>query len=196
VLAYEAPEADVLTRRPRKPKTDRLVDWRLMLQSYGFIGILETITSFAMSYWYLQRNALPFSFFWFQYGSLPDSIDPAFAAQKLAEASSVYFVNLVVMQWFTLLALRTRRLSIFQHPPAFNKTTQNLFLFPSIVFSFVMCIFWLYIPQLQTVLSTSRVPVEYFFLPVTFGLCILFLDECRKYSVRKWPKGILAKCAW
>src|ERR1700744_5970231 len=37
VLAYEAPEADVLLRKPRKPKVDRLVDWKLMLQSYGFI---------------------------------------------------------------------------------------------------------------------------------------------------------------
>jgi sodium/potassium-transporting ATPase subunit alpha len=61
VLAYEAPEADVLLRKPRKPKVDRLVDWKLMLQSYGFIGILETASSFAMAYWYLQRNDISFS---------------------------------------------------------------------------------------------------------------------------------------
>jgi len=97
VLAYEAPEADVLLRKPRRPQKDRLVDWQLILQSYGFIGILETLSSFAMSYWYLQRSGIPFGNLWFQYGALPDSIDQDYANARLAEASSVYFVNLVVM---------------------------------------------------------------------------------------------------
>jgi sodium/potassium-transporting ATPase subunit alpha len=97
VLAYETPEADVLLRKPRKPKTDRLVDWQLMLQSYGFIGVIETISSFAMSYWYLQRNGIPFNDLWFGYGNLPASIDQGYYQEKLKEASSIYFVNLVVM---------------------------------------------------------------------------------------------------
>jgi len=196
VLAYEAPEADVLLRKPRNPKTDRLVDWQLMLQSYGFIGVLETVSSFAMSYWYLQRSGIPFSDLWFRYGSLPDSIDQDYANARLAEASSIYFVNLVVMQFFNLMATRTRRLSIFQHPPAFNKATQNIRLFPAVLFALCMAIFWLYIPQLQNVLGTSRVPAEHFFLPTAFGLGILFLDEVRKYCVRRWPKGTTAKVAW
>jgi sodium/potassium-transporting ATPase subunit alpha len=97
VLAYEAPEADVLLRRPRKPKTDRLVDWQLMLQSYGFIGIIETITSFAMSYWYLQRNGIAFNDLWFKYGASVPGRDSDYVSRKLNEASSIYFVNLVVM---------------------------------------------------------------------------------------------------
>ena len=94
------------------------------------------------------------------------------------------------------MALRTRRLSIFQHPPCFNERTQNLWLFPAIAFALSMAIFWLYIPQLQNVLSTSRIPAEHFFLPAAFGLGILLLDEGRKYCVRRWPKGLLARCAW
>lgn len=196
VLAYEAPEADVLLRRPRKPKVDRLVDWRLMFQAYGFIGILETFSSFAISYWYLQRNGIRFSALWFQYGALPDGIDQDYYNARLNEASSIYFINLVVMQWFNLLAVRTRRLSIFQHPPLFNPNTQNWLLFPAMGFALCMAIFWLYIPALQDVLNTSQVPVEHFFLPAAFGLGILFLDEARKYAVRRWPKGFLAKVAW
>jgi sodium/potassium-transporting ATPase subunit alpha len=167
-----------------------------MLQAYGFIGILETTSSFAIAYWYLQRNGIPFSALWFQYGVLPSDIDPQYAQDRLNEASSVYFINLVVMQWFNLLAVRTRRLSIFQHPPLFNKQTQNWLLFPAMGFALCMAIFWLYIPAFQNVLSTSQVPVEHFFLPAAFGLGILFLDEARKYAVRRWPKGLLAKVAW
>ena len=94
------------------------------------------------------------------------------------------------------MSLRTRRLSIFQHPPAFNKQTQNLLLFPAILFAFCNVIIWLFIPQLQTVLQTSRVPAEYFFLAAAFGMMVLLIDEGRKFAVRKWPRGIFAKLTW
>ena len=185
-----------MLRRPRKPGQDRLVDWRLMLQTYGFIGIIETVCSFSMAYWYLERQGIPFSALWFQYGTLPANLDPEYVAGKLNEASSVYFINLVVMQWFNLLACRTRRLSIFQHPPLFNKETQNWYLFPAMLFALCMAFFWLYIPAIQNVLGTMNVPAEHFFLPATFGLGVLFLDEARKYAVRKWPSGFFAMLAW
>lgn len=94
------------------------------------------------------------------------------------------------------MAIRTRRLSIFQHPPAFNKLTQNLYLFPAIAFALVMGIFWNYVPTFQTSLSTSRIPAEHFFLPIAFGMGILMIDEARKAAVRRWPKGVIAKIAW
>ena len=97
VLCYETPEADVLLRKPRHPRKDRLVDWQLILQSYGFIGVIESLSSFAMSYWYLQRSGIPFSDLWFQFGAVPSNLDPDYYNARLAEASSIYFVNLVVM---------------------------------------------------------------------------------------------------
>ena len=97
VLAYEKPEADVLLRPPRNPKKDRLVDWKLMLQAYGVIGVLQTVSSFAMSYWYLQRTGIPFSALWFKFGEVPEGIDPDYYNNRLNEASSIYFINLVVM---------------------------------------------------------------------------------------------------
>lgn len=96
-LAYEAPEADVLLRKPRVPGKDRLVNWQLILQSYGLVGMMETTASFAMSYWYLERNGIKFSDIWFSFGKLPDTIDQDYYQQKLNIASSIYFVNLVVM---------------------------------------------------------------------------------------------------
>lgn len=149
-----------------------------------------------MAYWYLDRHGIAFSDLWFNHGKFRSTVDQDFYDQRLKEASSVYFVNLVVMQWFSLMALRTRRLSIFQHPPLFNKATQNWYLFPAIAFALLMAIFWLYIPKLQETLGTTSVPVENFFLPAAFGLMIMFFDEARKWAVRKWPKGVLAKVAW
>ena len=97
VLCYETPEADVLLRPPRDPKKDRLVDWKLILQSYGFVGLLETFSSFAMSYWYLERSGIPFTALWFKFGAIPSNVDEAYYTARLNEASSIYFLNLVVM---------------------------------------------------------------------------------------------------
>ncbi|KLU85704.1 hypothetical protein MAPG_04725 [Magnaporthiopsis poae ATCC 64411] len=195
-LAYEKPEADVLLRPPRRVGVDRLVDWKLIVQSYGVVGMMETTASFAMSYWYLERQGISFSRTWFAFGALPPNVDPQFYADQLKLASSIYFVTLVVMQWFNLLAVRTRTLSLFQHAPVGNKETQNLWLFPAVAFALVMAFFWLYVPSLQAVIDTTPVPVEYWFLPMTFGLAILLLDEARKFCVRRWPRGFLARVAW
>ncbi|KJZ76883.1 hypothetical protein HIM_03760 [Hirsutella minnesotensis 3608] len=196
ILSFEKPEADVLLRRPRNVKKDRLVNWQLIFHAYGIIGVTETLASFAMSFWYLQRNGIPFSDLWFSFGRLPSSIDPDYYNAKLTEASSIYFVNLVVMQWFNLMATRTRRLSIFQHPPLFNKDTENLYLFPSILFALGMAVIWLYPPAIQRVIGTAAVPVEHWFLPFAFGAWIILLDEARRFWVRKHPNGLLAKAAW
>lgn len=38
--------------------------------------------------------------------------------------------------------------------------------------------------------------MEHIFLPFTFAIGILLLDEGRKYVVRSRPNGLLAKIAW
>jgi hypothetical protein len=53
-----------------------------------------------------------------------EKYDADYINETANTASSIYFVNLVVMQIFNLLATRTRHLSIFQQPPVFNKATQ------------------------------------------------------------------------
>lgn len=94
------------------------------------------------------------------------------------------------------MAVRTRHLSLFQQPPLFDRRTRNVYLFPAMLFALAVAFFWLYVPEFQRVLGTAQVPVEYWFLPMTFGLGVLGVDEARKYAVRRWPGGVLAKMAW
>ncbi|KAK5686981.1 hypothetical protein LTS10_001117 [Elasticomyces elasticus] len=189
-IAYEKPEADVLTRPPRNAKKDRLVDWKLVLYAYGYIGVIETLTSFAMAYWYAQQQGLTFSSLWFAFESVtPNGLTTDEVTSILNTASSIYFVNLVVMQWFNLFAVRTRRLSVLNH-------SFNYYLLPAIVFALLIAILFLYVPKFHSVLGTSIVPVEYWFLPMAFGMGVLLLDEGRKYLIRTYPKSIIAKAAW
>jgi sodium/potassium-transporting ATPase subunit alpha len=86
-----------MLRPPRNPKKDRLVNWQLIFHAYGFIGVMQTFSSFAMSYWYLQRSGIPFSALWFKFGEVPANMDQYYYNARLNEASSIYFINLVVM---------------------------------------------------------------------------------------------------
>ncbi|SMR49210.1 unnamed protein product [Zymoseptoria tritici ST99CH_1E4] len=188
-MAYEAPEADVMLRKPRNAKKDRLVNWKLILQAYGFIGMLESVCSFAMAYWLAERRGIPFSTLWFGFGAVPTGMSSDRYTEILNEASAVYFVNLVVMQWFVVFALRTRRLSVL-------KQRINYLLGPAIIFALLIAILFLYVPAFHSKLGTATVPVEYWFLPMAFGASILGLDEIRKAGVRRWPSGLLARIAW
>ncbi|OBZ79410.1 Sodium/potassium-transporting ATPase subunit alpha-A [Grifola frondosa] len=168
-LCLEPPESGLLERKPRNVKTERLANWKLVLQAYAFLGVLETLCAMIMSFWYLRRQGVPFSNLALGFGNWPGLTD-----ELLYKAQSVYFFTLVLMQWGNLFATRCRTLSIFQHTPALN------------------C----YIPWFQKVFQTRGVPVEFYFIPITFGLGLLFLDEVRKYLVRKYPQSIIAKLAW
>ncbi|KAJ8113514.1 hypothetical protein OPT61_g4374 [Boeremia exigua] len=195
-LAYEKPEADVMLRPPRNPRKDRLVNTRLIFHAYFVVGLLECFLSYTMAFWYLETQGIPFRAMWLKFGDYEQPFTADYINEKVNTASSIYFVTLVVMQLFNLLATRTRRLSIFQQPPIFNKETQNWLLFPGMLFAIVVVFIFCYIPSLQNTIDTRQVPVEHWFLPAAFGFGLLMLDEARKYCVRKWPQGLLAKIAW
>jgi len=176
----------LLRRRPRNVKTERLANWRLLLHAYGFLGVLESLSAMSMAFWYLQRQGVPFSSLVLSFGTGP-TLDP----ELLNRAQSVYFFTLVIMQWGNLLATRGRKLSIFQHTPALN-----WYIFPAMACALVLAVFFSYVPFFHNVFLTRGVPVEHYFIPMTFGVALLFLDETRKYFVRRNPKGVLAYLAW
>ncbi|EPQ30905.1 uncharacterized protein PFL1_01803 [Pseudozyma flocculosa PF-1] len=197
-LCLEKPESDLLKRKPRNVRTDRLADWRLLTHAYLFVGLPVTAASCAMGFWWMQRHGVPFSDMWLRYGGgRVQTESPALFNEVLYQANAVYFFNLILMQWFNLLGWRTQKLSsLFQQPPIGNARTQNLALFPAMAFALVLAVFLSYIPALQRVFLTRGVSVEHFFLPMAFGATMLLVEEGRKYLVRRYPRGVVAKMAW
>ena len=196
-IVHEQPESDLLKRKPRNVKKDRLADWKLLFHAYFYVGMPLTAISCAMGFWWMQRQGIPFSDMWLRYGGgTIQTTRPEFFNEILYQANAVYFFNLVIQQWFNLLGWRTQRLSLFQQSPVGNKKTQNLYMFPAMAFSLLLAIFLSYIPGLQHVFLTRGIAAEHFFLPMAFGAGMLLLEEGRKYLVRTYPRGILAKMAW
>ncbi|KAK4046272.1 hypothetical protein OIV83_006195 [Microbotryomycetes sp. JL201] len=194
-LCLEKPEADLLTRKPRDRKKDRLADARLLAQAYCFIGVLESLTSMVGAFYFgFARDGIPFSTFWLKFGNY--DIDTDVFNEHLNKAQSIYFFNLVIMQWFSLLAVRTRRRSIFQQPPLGNSRTSNPWLFPAMLAALAFAIFFSYVPVFQNIFLTRGIAAEYFFLPMAYGVVLLLLDEGRKWWVRRRPMSLLAKAAW
>ncbi|KAF8987235.1 sodium-potassium ATPase [Cyathus striatus] len=185
-LCLEKPESGLLLRKPRNTKTQRLADWRLLLQAYGFLGIIESLCAMSMSFWYLQKNGVPFSNLVLGFGNWPGLDNELYF-----RAQSVYFFTLVLMQWGNLLATRGRRLSIIQHKPQ-----SNWYIFPAAVLALCIGIFFCYVPWFQKVFQTRPIPVEHFFIPITFGIALLLLDEVRKLVVRTKPNGFISWLSW
>ncbi|KAJ6544406.1 hypothetical protein B0H19DRAFT_300887 [Mycena capillaripes] len=193
-LVYEKPEADLLLRKPRNRKTDRLADVRLLGHAYFFIGLLETLTSMTAAFYFgFQRNGVPFSALWRKYGT--STVDPVLLAELTNRAQSLYFFNLVIMQWFNLLSTRTRRLSLFQQNPVGSSMTRNVYIFPAMLAALALACFFSYVPWFQKIFLTRGISAEFFFLPMVYGTMLLFLDEMRKWWSRRHPKSYIARIA-
>ncbi|KAF7436089.1 hypothetical protein PC9H_002915 [Pleurotus ostreatus] len=193
-LVYEKPEADLLTRNPRDRQKDRLADWKLIFHAY-FIGIFESLTAMIAAFYFgFQKNGVPFSALWLKYGNYDG--DPDLILELTNRAQSIYFFNLVLMQWFNLLATRTRRLSLFQQNPLGGPKTRNYFIFPAMLAALGLACFFSYVPWFQKIFLTRGIRAEYFFLPMAYGVGVLFIDESRKWVNRQYPRGFLARIAW
>ena len=198
-LIMEQEEFDLLSMPPRNVRKDHLINLKIYVQSYLFIGVMETLIAHSMFFLYYWRHAgIPVSalFLAFEkyqagfYGYTEDQLN-AFNVT----GQSVYFVTLVILQLGNILSIRNKRLSILQADPV-RKQRRNPWLLLSAVISISIAIFVTEEPGIQTLFGTGSVPVEFWFIPVPLALGILFMDEIRKLIVRCWPKGFLARIAW
>jgi sodium/potassium-transporting ATPase subunit alpha/H+/K+-exchanging ATPase len=193
-LAYEKPEKSLLTKQPRSISGARLIDWKLVLNSYFILGTYCAFVSMMMSFLYLQENGIPFSSLTLSYGNFR-GVDAEVVNEKLKVASSIYFITLVILQFFNLMSIRTRYASLFHQNPVHGETA-NYALIPAMAFALGVTFFFNYIPWFQQNLGTGIVPWKYYLIACAFGSLLLTRDELRKYCVRRWPKGVLAKVAW
>jgi sodium/potassium-transporting ATPase subunit alpha len=129
-LAYEKPEADIMSRPPRDAKKDRLVTWQLLCYSYFIAGSAETLCSllayFMVYYWngipasvlpgaqgiYFNNPTSTSGYFYNDYGRIysPDEQWSIFT-----EAQTAYFITLVMCQFSHIWMCKTRISSIFTH---------------------------------------------------------------------------------
>ena len=164
-LGMEHPEADVMSRPPR-PRNERLLSAGTLLRGYGFLGMMTTVLVlcgfFALildARWRIDATSVP--------------------STVAAEASTVTFVGIVVMQIANAFACRTERQSAFT-----VGLTSNRLLLIGIAFEVMLALVIVYTGLGQAIFGTAAVP-GWWWLICLLAIPPTFLaEEARKWVVR------------
>ncbi|KAG2357469.1 calcium ATPase transmembrane domain M-containing protein [Suillus spraguei] len=199
-LMYEKAEAvfgisqcatDLMLRKPRNARTDRLADWRLFFQIYLFIGLMTWPCAMSMWFVYMDKQGLGFHDVFLAYNNwtagyhnyTQDQLD-----QFVNVGQCIYYVTMVFIQYGNLLAIRNRRVSLIQSNPLWGPR-KNIAVPIGMVATALIAVINLYGPGFQKVFKTTPIPEMFWGPPFAFGLGILFVDEIRKLIVRTRPKA-------
>ncbi|KAI8873615.1 calcium ATPase [Ramicandelaber brevisporus] len=185
-LMYEHPEADVLSRRPRNPRTTKLAGARLISHAYFFTGVIES--TFA--------NAMFFCYMYYSHGISPSQIFFAYDkwnpdwSPHVRVGQSIHFVSLAMLQTFgNLPGVRTRASSLLRHP-------MNWVTWAAALATVTVVLFILYAPFVQTAFETRPIPMAYWFFPIAMAVVLVVVEEVRKAYKRRNPKSLLARISW
>merc|ERR1712223_1875513 len=198
-LAFEDEEFEhqVMKRGPRNPNTEGLFDEKLLFLSCGQMGLIQAAAGFFTYFVIMAENGfwpgklIFIRTFWDSraINDLRDSYDQewTYESRKGLEHAchASFFFSIVVVQWATLIAVRTRRLSIFQYR---NPLTNPVLCF-GLVFETLLSMVIIYVPGVNSGLQMDAVYPLNWLVPLAFVILMLTYDEIRKAIMRKHPDG-------
>ncbi|KAI0360249.1 calcium ATPase transmembrane domain M-containing protein [Trametes cingulata] len=197
-LMYEQAEADLMLRKPRNARTDRLTNWQFFFQVYLFIGLMMWPCAMSMWFLYMKQQGLGFYDVLLVYNKWTDGLK-GYSLDQLTRfvntGQCIYYVTLVFMQYGGLLAVRNRRVSILQSNPLWGPR-RNLVVPIGMTATALIAVVNLYGPGLQDAFDTTPIPGMFWGIPFGFALGILTMDEIRKLLVRTYPNSVIARMAW
>uniref|UniRef100_A0A8C5FDB4 Sodium/potassium-transporting ATPase subunit alpha n=1 Tax=Gadus morhua TaxID=8049 RepID=A0A8C5FDB4_GADMO len=183
-LAYEKAESDIMNLKPRNPRRDRLVNEALAAYSYfqigaiqSFAGFTDYFTAMAQEGWYpLMCVGLRAHWENVHLQDMQDSYGQEWTfGQRLYQqytCYTVFFVSIEICQISDVLIRKTRRLSVFQQG-----------FFRSLLLGNLLC----YCPGMPNIFNFMPIRVQWWFVPVPYGILIFVYDEIRKLGVRRNP---------
>ncbi|XP_050813161.1 sodium/potassium-transporting ATPase subunit alpha-1 [Gopherus flavomarginatus] len=198
-LAYEQAESDIMKRQPRNPKTDKLVNERLISMAYGQIGMIQALGGFFTYFVILAENGfLPSSLVGIRVkwddrwvNDVEDSYGQqwTYEQRKIVEFTchTAFFVSIVVVQWADLVICKTRRNSVFQ------QGMKNKILIFGLFEETALAAFLSYCPGMDVALRMYPLKPSWWFCAFPYSLLIFLYDEVRKLIIRRSPGGWVEK---
>uniref|UniRef100_A0A3P8RJJ7 Sodium/potassium-transporting ATPase subunit alpha n=1 Tax=Amphiprion percula TaxID=161767 RepID=A0A3P8RJJ7_AMPPE len=199
-LAYEKAESDIMHLKPRNPRRDRLVNEALAVYSYfqigaiqSFAGFTDYFTAMAQEGWFpLLCVGLRSQWEDVHLQDLQDSYGQEWTfSQRLYQeytCYTVFFVSIEICQISDVLIRKTRRLSLFQ-----QGFFRNRVLLTAIIFQLCLGNLLCYCPGMPNIFNFMPIRVQWWFVPLPYGVLIFVYDEIRKLGVRRHP-GSKMKC--
>ncbi|XP_032116740.1 sodium/potassium-transporting ATPase subunit alpha-4 [Sapajus apella] len=194
-LAYESAESDIMKRRPRNPKMDKLVNRRLISMAYGQIGMIQAVAGFFTYFVIMAENGfrpidlLGIRLYWEDkfLNDLEDSYGQqwTYEQRKVVEftCQTAFFVTIVLVQWADLIVSKTRRNSVFQ------QGMRNKILIFGILEETFLAAFLSYTPGMDVALRMYPLKISWWFCALPYSILIFVYDEIRKLLIRQRPGG-------
>ncbi|KAF9183625.1 hypothetical protein BGZ51_003892 [Haplosporangium sp. Z 767] len=160
-----------------------LVDSGLLSWAYLEVGIIQTIGGLVTFFFFLYKEGglTPADAVRMQKNNEFSSTSPPENLELLAQAQSIYYLGLMIMQLFNLFACKTRYRLPFGKYMFSNKRT-----FVGIAFGCILGFLIVYCPGLPVVFGTSNhTPFVYLLIPMAFGVFIIFYATMRLLILRK-----------
>ncbi|XP_064425418.1 sodium/potassium-transporting ATPase subunit alpha-3b isoform X2 [Latimeria chalumnae] len=198
-LAYEAAESDIMKRQPRNPRTDKLVNERLISMAYGQIGMIQALGGFFSYFVILAENGfLPSHLVGIRLNwddrtvnDLEDSYGQqwTYEQRKIVEFTchTAFFVSIVVVQWADVIICKTRRNSVFQ------QGMNNKILIFGLFEETALAAFLSYCPGMDVALRMYPLKPSWWFCAFPYSFLIFVYDEMRKLILRRNPGGWVEK---
>ncbi|ERE72876.1 sodium/potassium-transporting ATPase subunit alpha-2-like isoform 1 [Cricetulus griseus] len=198
-LAYETPESDIMKRLPRNPKTDNLVNHRLIGMAYGQIGMVQALAGFFSYFVILAENGfkpldlLGIRLYWDDQSlnDLEDSYGQqwTYEQRKVVEYTchTSFFISIVIVQWADLIICKTRRNSLFK------QGMKNKILLFGLFEETILAAILSYTPGMDVALRMYPLKINWWFCAIPYSVLIFIYDESRKLIIRRRPGGWLEK---
>ena len=166
-LGAERPDPRLMQRPPR-PRSERLLSWRLLARAYLFLGMLEAAAAMAAFFFVLVLGG-------WTYGDMPDRLDPLYL-----QATAACLAAIIVTQVVNVFLCRDPRASIFSVGLLGNRL---ILLGVAVEIALILAI--VYTPWGQAIFGTAALPLQAWLFMLPFAAAMIALEELRKFIARK-----------
>ncbi|MBI5435883.1 MAG: cation-transporting P-type ATPase [Nitrosomonadales bacterium] len=166
-LGAEKPDPDTM-RRPPRPRSERLLNWGLLLRAYLFLGPLEAIAAMAAFFFVLHGGG-------WQFGTRLGFHDNLYL-----QATSACLSAIIAMQVVNVLLCRHPLMSLFSRGQRRNRLIGY-----GIAFELLLLVLIAYTPWGNALFGTAPLDANVWLFIMPFWIGMLLLEEMRKAVLRR-----------
>ena len=167
-LGAEPPTPDVMKRPPRKMQ-ERLLNFRLLMRAYLFLGPIEA-SACMFGFFYVLHNG----------GWLPGSVLSPHQLLYL-QATTACLTAIIITQVGNVFACRSDRDSVFS-----AGFFQNRIIFGAILLEILLQVFIVYHPFGNRIFGTAPLGLDVWLVLLPFSVVLILSEETRKAVMKRY----------
>jgi len=152
---------------PPRPRTERLLDWRLIVHAYFFLGIIEAVAAMAAYFFVLYSGD-------WQWGDVLGTLDPLYR-----QATTACLGAIIMTQMVNVFLCKTTAGSVFRAP-----LLDNPIILWGLALEAALILAIVYTDWGSLVFGTMAFAPEIWLFILPFALGMVVLEELRKWAVR------------